>query len=317
MTYAQTPMDWALSTSSAADSPAKTSAWLDAVRAWLASGAACFFSSPGSSELSALLGALSKTSQDFSVQTMDEISQSSSPRWPNSGIGGPTGCLILSASESPSVAAVSTLSDILEVRAHPKYSLSPRACAGILRRAKRRRRKLPEPLDAALRSVGGMTATQSPSSLTHCSDKATTDKTRPAKPTSSTLGRRPSSGPSPLTPVPTPLPLFPELSPEPKRTTEIPRPSRPTTSSKPHIRGATASASGAIVRTPLTSGTPRPSPNPSEPTAGEVATPTATREMSWSVRRLTPTECERLQGFPDNWTLKLRTDPDTVHLETP
>lgn len=24
--------------------------------------------------------------------------------------------------------------------------------------------------------------------------------------------------------------------------------------------------------------------------------------MTWIVRRLTPTECERLQGFPDGWT---------------
>lgn len=24
--------------------------------------------------------------------------------------------------------------------------------------------------------------------------------------------------------------------------------------------------------------------------------------MGWIVRRLTPTECERLQGFPDGWT---------------
>ena len=32
----------------------------------------------------------------------------------------------------------------------------------------------------------------------------------------------------------------------------------------------------------------------------------------WSVRRLTPTECERLQGFPLGWTV-----PDTAPLETP
>lgn len=25
-------------------------------------------------------------------------------------------------------------------------------------------------------------------------------------------------------------------------------------------------------------------------------------EREYTVRRLTPTECERLQGFPDNWT---------------
>ena len=26
------------------------------------------------------------------------------------------------------------------------------------------------------------------------------------------------------------------------------------------------------------------------------------RQLRWIVRRLTPTECERLQGFPDGWT---------------
>ncbi|SMC68617.1 DNA cytosine methyltransferase [Novosphingobium sp. B1] len=31
----------------------------------------------------------------------------------------------------------------------------------------------------------------------------------------------------------------------------------------------------------------------------------------WAVRRLTPTECERLQGFPDNWTkIAWRKKPD-------
>ena len=26
------------------------------------------------------------------------------------------------------------------------------------------------------------------------------------------------------------------------------------------------------------------------------------QEVGWTVRRLTPRECERLQGFPDDWT---------------
>lgn len=72
---------------------------------------------------------------------------------------------------------------------------------------------------------------------------------------------------------------------------------------------------------------------------GVEATPTATREMSshkpysdqadtmahqtltgipsWSVRRLTPMECERLQGFPESWTLLPPTVPDTPPSETP
>ena len=52
---------------------------------------------------------------------------------------------------SPSVGSVSLLSQILEECPHPKYNLSARACVGVLRRAKRRGKKLPEILDAALK----------------------------------------------------------------------------------------------------------------------------------------------------------------------
>lgn len=52
---------------------------------------------------------------------------------------------------SPSVENVSRLSQILEDCPHPKYNLSARACVGVLRRAKRRGKKLPEVLDAALK----------------------------------------------------------------------------------------------------------------------------------------------------------------------
>ena len=45
------------------------------------------------------------------------------------------------------------LSEILEKQPHGKYSLSPRACAGILRRAKKRKKLLPEILRKALEGV--------------------------------------------------------------------------------------------------------------------------------------------------------------------
>ena len=45
------------------------------------------------------------------------------------------------------------LRDILEGETHPKYRLSSRACAGILRRAEKRGKKLPPLLEAALRAV--------------------------------------------------------------------------------------------------------------------------------------------------------------------
>jgi len=58
--------------------------------------------------------------------------------------------MTLSFGESPKEENVSRLSQILEERAHPKYSLSERACAGILNRAERRGKQLPEELRIAL-----------------------------------------------------------------------------------------------------------------------------------------------------------------------
>ena len=52
--------------------------------------------------------------------------------------------------ESPSVAVESHLSQILEDSPHPKYSLSAKACQGIIRRAERRGKPLPPILRQAL-----------------------------------------------------------------------------------------------------------------------------------------------------------------------
>ena len=52
--------------------------------------------------------------------------------------------------EYPSEENVSRLSQILEDSPHPKYSLSAKACQGILNRAKRRGKKLPDMLETAL-----------------------------------------------------------------------------------------------------------------------------------------------------------------------
>ena len=52
--------------------------------------------------------------------------------------------------ESPKEGAESRLSQILEANPLPKYSLSARACQGILNRAERRGKKLPEQLEMAL-----------------------------------------------------------------------------------------------------------------------------------------------------------------------
>ena len=52
--------------------------------------------------------------------------------------------------ESPREENASLLSQILEVSPHPRFSLSARACTGILNRAERRGKQLPPELKAAL-----------------------------------------------------------------------------------------------------------------------------------------------------------------------
>ena len=78
----------------------------------------------------------------------------SSEGWPNSGMGSPTEFLTLDTSECPSAAVECSLSDILETGDVPqRFFLSARACAGILRRAKKRGKVLPASLSAALRAA--------------------------------------------------------------------------------------------------------------------------------------------------------------------
>ncbi len=67
-----------------------------------------------------------------------------------------------------------------------------------------------------------------------------------------------------------------------------------------------APATSATTTTP-TPCSPSDSPTPSAPAQATTATPvhgeTAPTPSSWTVRRLTPTECERLMGWDDGWTI--------------
>ena len=95
-----------------------------------------------------------KMSPAFCPATEDGILEPSSGRWANSGMGSPTECLTLNTSEWPKDAAVCSLSDTLEIGDLPhRFYLSAKACAGILRRAEKRGKKLPESLESALRST--------------------------------------------------------------------------------------------------------------------------------------------------------------------
>lgn len=59
-------------------------------------------------------------------------------------------CMMRNTGESPNAAVVSRLSQILEATPQEKYSLSAKACQGILRRAERRGKDLPETLKTVL-----------------------------------------------------------------------------------------------------------------------------------------------------------------------
>ena len=76
-------------------------------------------------------------------------------RWQNSGIHSDGVCLTHNTSESPKEGVESFLLDVLQdsQSTSDKYCLSQKAAEGILRRAKRRGKTLPETLETALRSL--------------------------------------------------------------------------------------------------------------------------------------------------------------------
>jgi hypothetical protein len=106
-------------------------------------------------------GLSGKTSPASCHPTEDGTLVPSSARWGNWGMGGPTGCWTLNGAEhtgthapSRSAGDVCSLSDVLETGTlPPRFSLSAKACAGILRRAERRGKELPPMLKQALESV--------------------------------------------------------------------------------------------------------------------------------------------------------------------
>ena len=65
-------------------------------------------------------------------------------------------CLTLNLSEKPRRVVRTKLSQILERNPDPKYNLSAKACLGILNRAAKRGKQLPEALEQALRAQAGL-----------------------------------------------------------------------------------------------------------------------------------------------------------------
>ena len=200
------------STSSSAEHPASPSASPVSEADWTTCVVTLRSSFADLLKGSNLAGLSGKMSPVSCHRTEDGTLVPSSGRWKTSGMASPTECLTLSTSEWPSDADVCLLSDTLETGVLPqRFFLSATACQGILRRAEKRGKKLPEMLQSALMSVVELEATTKAMSAAPSSDQ------------------------------------------EPIKDTEV-----------------------------------KPSSPPQEPTS--------------AVRRLTPVECERLQGFPDNFT---------------
>lgn len=143
---------------SQAGSPAKTSPSPAEGQDSTGADPACSSSSPASQGgLFAPEGGFSlRTCPDFFPPTADATSRSYERRWPTSGSWtGPGECWTHDSSECPSGGGVSSsLRDVLHRGTVPeRFFLSPRAAAGILRRAQKRGRTLPPALLAALTAL--------------------------------------------------------------------------------------------------------------------------------------------------------------------
>jgi len=110
-------------------------------------------------------GLCGKTSPVSCHQTEDGILVPSSAGWGSWGMGSRTECWTLNGAEHTGIPVpsrnaedVSSLSDVLETQPLPqRYCLSAKACLGILKRAERRGKKLPQMLrDALEQAAGGM-----------------------------------------------------------------------------------------------------------------------------------------------------------------
>lgn len=262
------------STSSPEVSPAKTSQSPESEQDSPENGPDCSSRQPESLTL------FSEMEDGFSLRMFPDsfpqmealTSGSFSRRWPTSGFTtAPGECWTVDSSECHNDGgAFSSLPDVLEADVPPRFFLSPKAAAGIIRRAEKRGRSLPQELARALTELAR---------LNH------------SVPGSETPEQTcPTPKPDGLSPEKNPLPTQPlALNTENQqvKTSGSPEPSSPMAVSE--------NQRAEVRETPyarqLTTGGGKPRQGYPMMRDGK------------KVRRLTPTECERLQGFPDGWTI--------------
>jgi site-specific DNA-cytosine methylase len=213
-------------------------------------------------------GFLLRTFPDYFPQTADAISPSFSRRWPTSGFSTARGaCWTADTSESPSDGdASSFLPDVLQEDAPQRFYLSPKAAAGIIRRAKKRGRKLPKELAPALTELARRNHLAPGSEVQgQTCPTPKLDGLPPVQPSVVSGEREPADPPA----------------------TNVRTSSLPVAVSE-NQRAEVRETSYARQ---LTTGGGKPGQGYPMMRDGK------------KVRRLTPTECERLQGFPDGWTI--------------
>ena len=149
--------DWtSLVLSCAVDSPAKTSPLPENAPDSPGNGPVSSLKSSGLRKRSNRRGDSLKMSQGSLALGGGEIWPRSLKDFGNAGLWSATQCWTANISESRNAADACSLSAVLQNQVLSKYFLSPKAAAGILRRATKRGRTLPPALEAALRSLASI-----------------------------------------------------------------------------------------------------------------------------------------------------------------
>ncbi len=314
-------------------SPVKTSPWLENAKDWQENEQAyssslnelCLNFNRNGLSLKMYPGSYLQMSEGTLPQSLDG--------WGNAGIFKPTGSLILNIGESHSEEDECSLPDILEDQVPSKYYLSPKACRGILRRAEKRGRELPRQLQDALEAVartdnkaqGGfyVSETAAPiSAKTHgrtygddelsgnlmvIPEKATAISTHYAKGTDSDMTQThivthalqaKADGSEDGTGRGTPIITFSSKD-NGRDASDISPSLRSMNNDKSNVNGggqvAVAFQSKASSQNSMNLKDKVPALSVGKAAGSAVS-------GNFGVRRLTPKECERLQGFPDNYT---------------
>jgi hypothetical protein len=137
------------------DFPAKTFQWLESEQDWVVLDQDYFGKSADCLTKQERKTLSLKTCLVYFPQMGEKIWPLWLKRWSSAGIASRGGYLMLNTSEYPNEGVECSLSEVLETQGDhlKKYSLSAKAAQGILRRANRREKVLPQQLQTALEQV--------------------------------------------------------------------------------------------------------------------------------------------------------------------